>query len=198
MRLWSISPKYLDRQRLVACWREGLLAQSCLIKGEYTECPRCEGVGWGLIDKAKDNVGYNDCPKCKGKGKIKTPYYLHSQLERFKNLDTFLNTDRSIRAIGYYLNIIWHEASKRGYKFDFNKIKVTQSCPEFLTVTQGQLIYEFKHLQRKLEKRDSNKFYSNINKVYIIEHKKLPLRTIESHPLFKVVEGDIESWEKIK
>ncbi len=35
MRLWSIHPKYLDRQGLVACWRESLLAQSVLLKGEY-------------------------------------------------------------------------------------------------------------------------------------------------------------------
>jgi hypothetical protein len=27
MRLWSIHPKYLDSKGLVACWREGLLAQ---------------------------------------------------------------------------------------------------------------------------------------------------------------------------
>ncbi len=33
MRLWSISPKYLDVKGLVAVWREGLLAQKVL-KGE--------------------------------------------------------------------------------------------------------------------------------------------------------------------
>lgn len=30
MRLWSIHPKYLDRQGLLAGWREGLLAQKVL------------------------------------------------------------------------------------------------------------------------------------------------------------------------
>ncbi|MFC1637565.1 pyrimidine dimer DNA glycosylase/endonuclease V [Candidatus Margulisiibacteriota bacterium] len=30
MRLWSIHPQYLDRQGLVALWREGLLAQKVL------------------------------------------------------------------------------------------------------------------------------------------------------------------------
>jgi hypothetical protein len=30
MRLWSISPEYLDRQGLVALWREGLLARKVL------------------------------------------------------------------------------------------------------------------------------------------------------------------------
>ena len=32
MRLWSIHPKYLDRQGLGALWREGLLAQAVLRK----------------------------------------------------------------------------------------------------------------------------------------------------------------------
>lgn len=30
MRLWSLHPKYLDRQGLLALWREGLLAQKVL------------------------------------------------------------------------------------------------------------------------------------------------------------------------
>ena len=30
MRLWSIHPKYLDPQGLVACWREALLARAVL------------------------------------------------------------------------------------------------------------------------------------------------------------------------
>ena len=30
MRIWSLHPKYLDRQGLTACWREALLAQAVL------------------------------------------------------------------------------------------------------------------------------------------------------------------------
>ena len=30
MRLWSLNPKYLDRQGLIALWREGLLAKHVL------------------------------------------------------------------------------------------------------------------------------------------------------------------------
>jgi Pyrimidine dimer DNA glycosylase len=33
MRLWSLHPKYLDRQGLLACWREALLAQKVLAGG---------------------------------------------------------------------------------------------------------------------------------------------------------------------
>jgi len=45
MRLWSIHPKYLDRQGLLACWREGLLALSVARKGfvgAYSNHPQLE------------------------------------------------------------------------------------------------------------------------------------------------------------
>lgn len=44
MRLWSLHPKYLDPQGLVAVWREGLLAKAVL-RGEtrgYTRHPQLE------------------------------------------------------------------------------------------------------------------------------------------------------------
>ena len=31
MRLWSVHPRYFDRQALTACWREALLAQAVLV-----------------------------------------------------------------------------------------------------------------------------------------------------------------------
>lgn len=42
MRIWSLHPRYLDRQGLVACWRETLLAQAVLAgrtRG-YTQHPQ--------------------------------------------------------------------------------------------------------------------------------------------------------------
>lgn len=44
MRIWSVHPRYLDRQALIACWRETLLAQAVLAgrtKG-YTRHPQLE------------------------------------------------------------------------------------------------------------------------------------------------------------
>ncbi len=167
MRLWSIHPKYLDRAGLLACWREGLLAQSVLIKGEYSE-----------IITLTDFKGYK-VPQIR----TKTAYYNHPQLIRFKGED--------ITILGYYLSIIWHEAKDRGYKFDITKIPQVVSTKQ-LTVTKGQLEYEWKHLENKLDYRhsqdqfDKNCKYTNYGK------------NIEAHPLFKVVEGSIESWEKIK
>ena len=56
MRLWSLHPKYLDRQGLTAVWREGLLAQAVLrgkTKGykSHPQLDRFQGSGrpLGLI-----------------------------------------------------------------------------------------------------------------------------------------------------
>lgn len=42
MRLWSLHPRYLDRQGLTACWREGLLAQAVIERtsGGYSNHPQ--------------------------------------------------------------------------------------------------------------------------------------------------------------
>lgn len=44
MRLWSLAPDILDRAALVACWREGLLAQKVLagLTRGYTRHPQLE------------------------------------------------------------------------------------------------------------------------------------------------------------
>lgn len=182
MRLWSISPTYLDRQGLLAVWREALLGQSVLLKGEYTPCTHCEGC-----------LGYEEsCPKCKGKGKIKTPYYNHPQLLRFK-VDDF---DNKMLLISTYLHEIFIEADKRGYNFDRNKIYGDMLTSPQLTITKGQLDYEYAHLMQKLKIRDYNKFKKNVNLITKTWHDGIT--EIQPHPLFKVVEGDIENWEKIK
>ena len=77
MRLWSINCCYLDRQGLLALWRESLLAQNVLLKGEYSMCKYCKG-----------DINYREpypcqslpCVICSGEGKVRTPYYNHSQL----------------------------------------------------------------------------------------------------------------------
>lgn len=44
MRIWSLHPRYLDRQGLTACWRESLLAQAVLVGNTrgYTRHPQLE------------------------------------------------------------------------------------------------------------------------------------------------------------
>lgn len=183
MRLWSISPTYLDKQGLCGLWRETLLGQACLLKGEYTKCPKCLGSGyWSTSGECKEE---EKCPKCKQTGKIKTPYYNHSQLQRFKECE------RPLDAIGRYLLEIYAEAEVRGYKFDSSKIR-GKLTPIKLTVTKGQLEYEFKHLCRKVMKRDRDWFIKIKGQEFRDNY------TIKANPIFKVVYGDIESWERIK
>jgi len=189
MRLWSLHPKYLDSKGLIALWRESLLAQSVLLKGKYTECSLCEGIG--IVEDISAVVPYpTQCPKCKGTGKIKTPYYNHPQLIRFKET---LNEN----AINIYLYHIWYEANKRGYKFNHSKIPQIDVIEQIkdlehnkLTVTKGQLEFEWIHLGKKLYNRDRLKLNNNISICW-------ETSMIETNPLFKVIEGDIESWEKI-
>jgi hypothetical protein len=47
------------------------------------------------------------------------------------------------------------------------------------------------HLQGKLRKRNPNKYKENKK----LMDKKEP---VESNPVFKVIKGDIEPWEKVK
>ena len=188
MRLWSIHPCYLDTKGLLAVWREGLLAQSVLLQEEYKECPKCIDTPTNkIIDRKKYmilNPETTYCSKCHGTGKIKTPYYMHPQLERFKNI--------SLDCIYTYLHFIYQESLKRHYNFDINKLKKCSQDVGDLPVTIGQLEYEWNHLQRKLKKRNINKYIEN-SKLHEQENF-----IIKSHPLFEIINGEIESWERIK
>ncbi len=107
-------------------------------------------------------------------------YKNHPQLERFKK------AANPSDCINQYLVNVYEESVKRGYNFNRNKIKWNFK-PTKLTVKRRQLNYERTHLLGKLKIRD------------IKRYKKLMVQTkFDPHPLFKVVEGDIEEWEKIR
>lgn len=57
---------------------------------------------------------------------------------------------------------------------------------ETIILTLGQLNFEKKHLLNKLKIQDLKK-YDEIIGIF----------DIETHPLFNLIEGEIESWEKI-
>jgi hypothetical protein len=104
-------------------------------------------------------------------------YKNHPQLNRFKKLEA------PIDAINCYLEIIYNEASSRGYNFNPEKfIAITTEIK--ITVTRGQLNYEIEHLQAKLRKRDLKKYKEN----------KLAKR-FDVNPIFRTVKGEIEDWE---
>lgn len=106
-------------------------------------------------------------------------YTNHPQLIRFKQQDT------PIHYINEYLFYILKEAQKRGYHFDKRKINNTNKPKQQIEVTSKQIEYELKHLKSKLIKREP-KFYN----------KLILLNDIEAHPLFKIKQGEIESWER--
>jgi len=106
-------------------------------------------------------------------------YKNHPQLLRFKE------SNDAVGSINQYLTAVYEEALERGYHFNKSKISFDFS-PGKIHVTKGQLNYEMVHLQNKLQIRDPQKF-----------RELLEVERIEPHPLFLIIEGEIELWEKI-
>ncbi len=104
-------------------------------------------------------------------------YKNHPQLLRFKESSDPLNN------INYYLSEVFSEARNRGYNFDRQKIDWSFS-KQSISVTDGQVEYEKKHLLNKLQKRDPERY-----EVF----KQMTF--VEIHPLFNIVKGDVEKWE---
>jgi len=106
----------------------------------------------------------------------------HPQLIRFKN------HNRPIRALGFYLLKIYEESRRRGY--NYAKFKIVQPTNEVdpIEITSGQLIYESGILIERLRKRSPEKHYEII--------KSATINYLDPHPLFVVVEGEVEFWEK--
>jgi hypothetical protein len=107
-------------------------------------------------------------------------YRNHPQLYRFKIYE------KPLDLIDAYLYQVYLEASRRGYKFDISKIKVIELIG-VTSVTRGQLIYEYKHLLGKLEKRD---------KKWLEKIRTIRPEELLANPVFNVVEGGVEEWEK--
>ena len=107
-------------------------------------------------------------------------YRNHPQLDRFKAAENPLD------CINQYLAEVYHEAVRRGY--NFNKEKIEWNYTESkLSVNDKQMDYELVHLKNKLEVRDPEKldFVSN-------------QKSMSPHPLFTIVKGPIEVWEILK
>ena len=142
MRLWTLHPKYLDPQGLVALWREALLARAVV-----------RGMTRG--------------------------YRHHPQLGRFQSHAS----PRS--AISSYLAVVCEEATARGYSFDSSKVGPSRS-PIRIRATTGQVDYEWQHLLRKLRARSPAAYL-----------RLKGLKDREVHPMFEVISGPIEQWERI-
>jgi hypothetical protein len=143
MRLWTLHPRYLDAQGLVALWREGLLARAVL-----------DGQTRG--------------------------YRHHPQLLRFQaQAEPRVAIDRFLRAVHA-------ESIERGYRFDATKLDPARAGGEpRINATDGQLAYEWRHLLGKLQLRSPALFA-----------RWQGLRAPEAHPMFEIVEGPVEPWER--
>jgi len=107
-------------------------------------------------------------------------YRNHPQLERFKK------TRHPLAAIRAYLLGIYHESRIRGYAFNQRRINAFGNAPvSKITVTRGQLVFEYKHLLSKLKIRDLNRY-----------KKFLETKKISAHPVFHIVAGSREAWER--
>lgn len=175
MRIWSLHPCLLDRRALVACWRETLLAQKVL-----------RGLTRG--------------------------YTNHPQLIRFRA------HPQPLEAVAAYLSGLADEADARGYSFNraligagenstgknssgkndtdkngADKAENPYASVAHIPVPLGQLEYELAFLRHKVAGRDPE-----------WEHRlseRLAARgglAACAHPLFEVVPGAIEPWEKTK
>lgn len=102
-------------------------------------------------------------------------YKNHSQLVRFKS------TDDPVLFLKMYLKGLYDESIVRGYKFD--KTCIAKSCEQKMQVTESQILYEYRHLMNKLTKRNPKYCLLTLN--------------VRPHPLFEIVDGDIEHWERI-
>ena len=127
----------------------------------------------GLVALWREGIMARNVLNGKTKG-----YKNHPQLERFKRQD-----DPVLAIDTYLLNV--HVESKRR-KYNFKRDRIGFKFIDYkIEVTDGQMFYEFKHLKRKLKIRDPERYDLLIN-----------LDFLRPNPIFEVVKGDIESWER--
>ena len=102
-------------------------------------------------------------------------YRNHPQLERFRSHPAPLS------AINAYLESIYGEARMRGYAFDKRKLgPIRDETP--IHATDGQLAHEWRHLRRKLAGR--------------CPERARRTGRLAAHPLFEIVRGPVEPWER--
>jgi hypothetical protein len=182
MRIWSLHPRYLDRQGLTAGWREGLLAQKVLTgttKG-YRNHPQLR-----RFRAAGDGAGMDDDASGGGSGAHVAPAPALRPGGHAPGTTVEVVPDVGAgAAISTYLHGIVDEAERRGYRFDRALVLGPPHPGLRLDVTDAQLTYEWEHLLAKLEVRSPDVFR-------LWQHLTEP----EPHPLFRVVPGPVAEWE---
>jgi hypothetical protein len=106
-------------------------------------------------------------------------YRHHPQLARFRAHSS------PLAAINAYLRVVLVEAQSRGFAFDQKKIGPLRQGVR-LRATRGQLAFERQHLLRKLRVRNPPLY-----------RRQRRIAAFEPHPLFRIVSGGVEVWERI-
>src|SRR5581483_202887 len=107
-------------------------------------------------------------------------YTNHPQLNRFKA------RKNACKLVSAYLSCVCEEAERRGYSFDRSKIQ-SKLISTKIICANGQLLYEWQHLRAKLKTRAPKK-YKELGSITVPDH----------HPIFKIIDGEVESWEIMK
>ena len=92
-------------------------------------------------------------------------------------------------ALKVYLYQVALFAYSRGYNFDFYKLKPLKeihNASVSIPVTKGQVEFEVEHLHRKMKSRSQANF-----------SKRISAQRIQLNPIFYLISGGIEKWEKI-
>jgi Pyrimidine dimer DNA glycosylase len=105
-------------------------------------------------------------------------YRHHPQLARFRAHPS----PRS--AINAYLAAVHDEAAARGYAFDRRKIGPLRRVAP-ITATSGQIAHEWRHLMRKLARRDA-----------ALHSRWFKAGRPACHPIFRRVPGPVAEWER--
>lgn len=114
---------------------------------------------------------------------------LEGKTKGYKNhpqLNRFYEQDDPVAYIVEYLRSVLSESVDRGYRF--NSLKIPSEIQHLSPIeeTSGQLNYEWNHLMNKLRDRDP------------IRHDDYSeLLSCGHHPMFRLVNGDVRSWEKL-
>ena len=109
-------------------------------------------------------------------------YRHHPQVLRF------LEQTSPVTTIDEYLRGVHAESVARGYRFDGAKI-MGGPVTGLMEVPRGQLVFEWRHLTRKLEARAPD-WLEKVSLGDTVDH-------VRPHPLFRVVEGPVASWERV-
>ena len=103
-------------------------------------------------------------------------YRHHPQLERFQATD-----GHAIERMETYLHVVCDEGDRRKYRFDRTKLGGNRTDINCIDLTTGQLAFECEHLRKKLLQRTG---------------VTLKPEHFEHHPMFVLVSGGKEQWER--